>query len=819
MRLPGAHSRGNDPAPVDVVRMTPDLPKRSPRAHATGAVAPLRRGLRRNAWSWLTVLAVAGTLAGIIAVVRTSADRKDVLRQAQTALAAAPGTLASVFNSPQALLSGEAVDPSEFPLSKRLRGELTVEMAGLNRFWPTSLAQHMGLDAALVDARTATLMALLASHNVRAANVIESRDLQPLVAQLSTNLGNASAQLIRQTQEADETAWVATLGVAGVAGLLLVLSLLGLAGARRRREGAESARLLSEIERTMLSENEQRMRALVEHGSDMITVIAPDTTILYQAGAVVTMLGYEPHELEGSKLIEWLDPADRTLLVALCASRRSVTQELRLRHRDGTLRTFETRATSLLDHPAWEGIVLNIWDVSERKELEERLRHQAFHDTLTGLPNRALFADRVEHALARAQRTDDEIAVLLIDLDDFKAINDSLGHATGDQLLVEVAARLDATVRGADTVARLGGDEFAVILEDDRSAASAEQSANRILAALSVPIELDGRSFPIAASVGIARAGALTTAIDIVRDADVAMYMAKGHGKNRHAVFDPSMQLAVQQRLDLKADLLRAVAAGNEFEAYYQPVVTLETGVIVALEALARWNHPTQGVLEPDAFIPLAEELGAIVAIGRSILNQACHEASRWAEDFEQPLSVSVNVSAVQLENADLAEDVRKALQDSGLAPERLVLEITESEVMRDIDRSAQTLASLRELGIRIALDDFGTGYSSLSQLQRLPIDIVKVEQDFAGSLRDPGTHPGLIQAVMDIGKTMSLTTVAERIETPEQLRRLQELNCPLGQGYLFSRPLPADGIRAILTDGHDYAENMCTAKDGPVAV
>jgi diguanylate cyclase (GGDEF)-like protein len=241
------------------------------------------------------------------------------------------------------------------------------------------------------------------------------------------------------------------------------------------------------------------------------------------------------------------------LLLGLCATERCTTQELRLRHRDGSMRTFEARATSLLDHPAWEGIVLNIWDVSERKELEERLRHQAFQDALTGLPNRALFADRVEHALARAQRADEAIAVLLIDLDDFKSINDSLGHETGDQLLIEVAARLGASMRGADTVARLGGDEFAVILEDNRSATDAEQTADRILASFSIAVELDGRSFPIAASVGIARAGKGATAIELLRDADVAMYMAKGLGKNRHAVFEESMHLAIQERLELKA--------------------------------------------------------------------------------------------------------------------------------------------------------------------------------------------------------------------------------------------------------------------------
>jgi diguanylate cyclase (GGDEF)-like protein/PAS domain S-box-containing protein len=645
-------------------------------------------------------------------------------------------------------------------------------------------------------------------HRVAAANVVHDRYVQPVADKLNADVATASHQLNRQTQAAGETAWLATLGVAGVAGLLLVLSLLGLAAARRRRERSATEQLRGELERTVLRESEERMKALVEHGSDMITVLAPDTTVLYQAGAVGPMLGYEPAELEGAKLTDWLDPADRPLLMALCTTRRHATQELRLRHRDGELRTFEARATSLMDHPAWEGIVLNIWDVSERKELEERLRHQAFHDALTGLPNRALFADRVAHALARAQRSSETIAVLLIDLDDFKSINDSLGHGVGDQLLIEVAARLDSSVRGADTVARLGGDEFAVILEDNKSAADAATSAQRILAAFSIPVQLEGRSFPIAASVGIARSDTGASADELVRDADVAMYMAKGQGKNRHATFHPSMHLAIQERLDLKADLLRAVEAGDQFEVYYQPIVTLDTGTIAGLEALVRWNHPVRGLLEPAAFMALAEEIGAIVPIGRSVLNQACVQARRWTDDFAQALPVSVNVSARQLDTPEFVAEVRGALETTGLPAERLVLEITESELMTDIDHSVQSLQALKDLGVRIALDDFGTGYSSLSQLERLPIDIVKVERSFAGALRDPGTHSGLVQAVMDLTQTLHLTTVAERIETREQLHELQDLDCPLGQGFLFSRPVPAEEIHTLLTNGQDYADD-----------
>ena len=795
--------------------MDPGLIDRAVGAPREGPAWPVaRRWLRRYAWSWLTVVAVVGALVGIVAVVRTSAAQKDQLRQAQIALAAAPGTLASVHNSPLALLAGAPAGPSEFPLSKALRTQLASEIAGLNRFWTVPLARTMRAEVAVLDAYTAQMMALIATHDLRNANAIENRYVQPLVTRLGVQIQKASSRLVTETKNADETAWLATLGVVGVAGLLLVLSLLGLAAAGRRRERHASERQVSDIEQTVLRESERRLKALVEHGSDMITVLAADTTVLYQAGAVFSMLGYQPHELEGAKLTDWLDPDDWPLLFALCATERSGTQELRLRHRDGSLRTFEARATSLLDHPEWEGVVLNIWDVSERKELEDRLRHQAFHDALTGLPNRALFADRVEHALARAQRAGEPIAVLLIDLDDFKSINDSLGHATGDQVLIEVAARLDASVRGADTVARLGGDEFAVILEDGESAANAERSAERILAVFSTPFELDGRLFVIAASVGIARAGRGTSASELVRDADVAMYKAKTHGKNRHAAYDPSLHLAIRDRLELKADLLRAEAAGDQFEVYYQPIVTLDEGVIVGLEALVRWNHPTRGLLQPGAFIALAEEIGAIGSIGRTVLNQACRQARRWSDDFNRPLPVAVNVSARQLDDPHFVGYVRDALSGAGLSADRLVLEITETELMTDPDHSARSLQTLRDLGVRIALDDFGTGYSSLSRLQRLPIDIVKVERNFAASLHNPSTQSALIQTVLDIAKTMHLTTIAERIETRDQLHQLQELACPMGQGFLFSHPLPAEAIDALLANGADYADDIRAAVD-----
>ena len=506
--------------------------------------------------------------------------------------------------------------------------------------------------------------------------------------------------------------------------------MIGVSIARRRHAGAEA-------EERALRHSERRLNALVRHGSDMITVVSPDMTVLYQAGAVRAMLGYEPEELEGRKLTGWLHPDDAPVLSSLAAgaNRGGPARELRLRHRDGSLRTCEARATSLLGDDLWNGIVVNIWDISERKALEERLRHQAFHDGLTGLANRALFGDRLEHALVRGAHAQRPVTVFLIDLDDFKSVNDSLGHAAGDRLLGEIARRIGETMRAADTIARLGGDEFAVIVDDSGSEDDDRRAAGRILAAVARPVELKGRVFPVTASVGVARSvPGQAGAEQLVRDADLAMYAAKGDGKGRWTAFRPEMHVATEERLQLKSDLAQAVRAGDQFELFYQPLVALDAGSVVGLEALLRWNHPSRGRLEPDEFFPLAEETGAIVPIGRWVLEESCRQGRAWVDSSGKGLMISVNVSARQLSSPGLAQDVRAALARSGLPPERLVLEVTETELMRDVERAIAVLAEIRELGVRVAIDDFGTGYSSLSQLKRLPVNILKVHREFAGA-------------------------------------------------------------------------------------
>jgi diguanylate cyclase (GGDEF)-like protein/PAS domain S-box-containing protein len=544
------------------------------------------------------------------------------------------------------------------------------------------------------------------------------------------------------------------------------------------------------------------LEQLVRNGSDLIAVVDPDGTVLYAAGAVQTMLGCEASDLEGRSLGDRLHPEDASLLASWTAvgDDDRTGRELRLRHRDGTYRTCEARATSLLGDELWHGIVLNIRDVSERKILEERLRHQSFHDDVTALANRVLFNERLEHALVRAVRDGHAVSVLIIDLDDFKAINDGLGHPAGDEMLREVAARLDLTMRGADTVARFGGDEFGVILDDSPSPADDEEAAARIVAALARPFRLGERLIPVSAAIGIARgAGGHSTAAELVRDADLAMYAAKGALKGSVAVYDDGMRLEAEGRLQLKSDLLDAAADEGAFPLYYQPVVDLWENEIVGLEALLRWNHPRRGIVGPIEFIPIAEETGTIVPIGRGVLRRACADVQGWIERTGRELSLGVNVSARQLQEEGLVDHVREALEASGLHPPRLVLEVTETQLMRDVDESVAILGAIKQLGVRVAIDDFGTGYSSLSQLENLPVDILKVDREFTGKVELAPEQAMLLNAVIEIGDARGLLTIAEGIETRAQARRLRALRYRFGQGYLFSRPVPAEAVEELL--------------------
>jgi diguanylate cyclase (GGDEF)-like protein len=445
------------------------------------------------------------------------------------------------------------------------------------------------------------------------------------------------------------------------------------------------------------------------------------------------------------------------------------------------------------------------------------LSHQSLHDALTGLPNRVLVYDRAERMLARARREQTPAAALYIDIDGFKAVNDSFGHAAGDELLVVLAARLGGAIRESDTVGRLGGDEFAVLVEHSALDASPELVAERLLDVLGQPIELTaagGRSVSVTASIGIAY-GQEVSAEKLLQDADVALYEAKAGGKNRFTVFESRMQTAVQDRLGLQMDLSEALA-GGQFILLYQPIFDLENERMTGIEALIRWRHPTRGIIAPDSFIPIAEETGLIVPIGRWVLDTACRQAAAWHERGHS-LELSVNVSARQLEHDNLVDHVRSALRSSGLNPGSLILEITETALMRDPDAAAERLKALKALGVCIAIDDFGTGYSSLAYLRQFPVDALKIDRSFiSGIAASRESSDALIHTLVQLGKTLGMKTLGEGIEDRAQLEHLQEEQCDLGQGFLFARPLEAAAVEGFLAS---YAASSPTALDALAAV
>jgi diguanylate cyclase (GGDEF)-like protein/PAS domain S-box-containing protein len=442
-------------------------------------------------------------------------------------------------------------------------------------------------------------------------------------------------------------------------------------------------------------------------------------------------------------------------------------------------------------------------DITVRKQLEGQLRHQALHDALTGLPNRILFADRLQHALDRAKADPTlKLAVFFVDLDDFKLVNDSLGHTAGDQLLAAVADRLRASLRPEDTAARFGGDEFALLIEDSLPS-DPSTIASRILEGLSRPFDVDGKPVSVQASVGVSLSGPDgSTPDELLRNADLAMYLAKARGKNRHELYTPGMHEQARRRMDMKRALEEAVADAR-LEVHYQPVVALGDGSIVGIEALLRWRAPDEGFVPLVEVIPLAEETGLIIPIGRFVLQRACADLRTWRDelDLDEGLSLAVNVSPVQLEHGSLVTDVERALGDAGLDATSLVLELTESALTNDSLDTVRTLRDLRLRGVRIALDDFGTGYSSLARLRRFSVDVVKIDRGFVAAV---GTERGdpLLQSIIDLGRSLGMEVVAEGIETAEQRDGLLARGAGHGQGFYFSRPVPAAAVGPMLSLG-----------------
>jgi len=554
----------------------------------------------------------------------------------------------------------------------------------------------------------------------------------------------------------------------------------------------EVARFEADAARTAA---EARFSSLVRNSSDAIAIAAEDGRLFYVTPSAERVFGLRPEELVGRRMTELVALEDRARLqelfsTSLAPPGASATLELRVPRGNDRHRIIEMVATNLLREPSVAGCVLNIRDVTDRKGLEDQLRRLAFHDPLTLLANRALFRDRVEHALAVSRRRGNRVAAIFVDLDNFKKINDSMGHGEGDRVLRATAQRLSKCTRNGDTVARLGGDEFAVLTEDASHQDDVIEVAARIVEALKEPFPFPGSSLRVAASVGVAFASESDGVEELLRNADVAMYHAKEQGKSRYAVFKPEMQKEVQDRLRIEADLTRAIHR-NELRLLYQPIVDLESGYLLGVEALVRWQHPERGLIPPAEFIDVAEETGQVVGLGRWVLHEACREVREWQKRMPlgKQLRVAVNVSGQQLQGGDLVAEVTGALEHTGLDPGALVIEMTESVVMQNTEDTFAKLSRLKRLGVRIAIDDFGTGYSSLSYLHRFPIDILKIDRSFVQRLGEERDGTELARAIITLGETLGLEVVAEGIEYEHQLRELVDLGCVAGQGYYYSRP------------------------------
>jgi diguanylate cyclase (GGDEF)-like protein/PAS domain S-box-containing protein len=590
---------------------------------------------------------------------------------------------------------------------------------------------------------------------------------------------------------------------------LVVVRMIGLL--RAQETAATREHVLRET--LLRSASEVRLGALVEHSSEMILLLAFDTTVEYASPAVRQVLGYEVAEFIGRRFVDNVADQDRALVQAALrrvpagTSAPSEVFEFRIRHRDGRLLHTECQFTDLLAHAAVGAIVANLRDVTERKRIEEQLIHQAFHDPMTGLANRPLFRDRVIHALTRRGNANRCLAVLFLDLDDFKAINDTFGHDAGDRVLQTISARLLSALRESDTAARVGGDEFAILLEDVANETAVSEIVADLLGVISAPIWLDGKEVSVDCSIGIAvvnSPGSARQAMaveELLRNADAAMYQAKTTDGNAFRHFRPGMQETVVAQLELRADLKAAITA-NELTLAYQPIFDLEVDEITGYEALLRWEHPVRGSVSPATFIPVAEDSGLIVPLAHWVLERACEDAVSFQKNDPGPHRrvMSINVSAQQLARTELVGEVRGALRSSGLDPHCLMLEITESVLISDVELAIERLSALRKLGVRIALDDFGTGYSSLSYILQLPIDILKVDKRFIDSVDCDDRESRLTAAIIGLARTLDLRCVAEGIERPTQHERLKELGCDYAQGVLLAPPMSSDALHDLLT-------------------
>lgn len=561
-----------------------------------------------------------------------------------------------------------------------------------------------------------------------------------------------------------------------------------------------------------------RFRTLTDNSFDIISIITPTGANQYVSASVIRILGYQPQEMVGRSAFDLIHPDDHLPIRSAIEEMLErpdafVSAQYRARHRDGSWRWIHSVGRNLLHQPDIDGLVINSRDITaekraeeQRRQAEEHLRWQTYHDALTGLPNRVLFHEQLTRILSGVTRREAGTAVLYLDLDSFKYVNDTLGHTAGDSLVLEVALRLGSCLRPEDTLVRMSGDEFAVLAPRLKQSEDGARIAQRLREALRPPFQINEREIFVTASIGVSMfPGDGVSVPDLLRHAETAMYWAKEAGGDAFHLYNSSMDLAAHERLTLEGGLRQALRQG-EFALLYQPQVELTTGWMVGAEALVRWNHPKMGQVPPSKFIPLAEETGMILPLGEWVLREACAQAARWQRQ-SRPMRVAVNISARQFDQPGLVELVTQALDQTGLAPTLLDLELTESTIVKHPEQAIKTLYALRALGVRLSLDDFGTGYSALSSLRRFPLDVLKVDRSFIMEIAQRPEDQAVVRAVIALAHALGLETVTEGVETEEQRTTLQSLGCDMMQGYLHSRPMLPSLLEDLIQAQFDLVE------------
>ncbi len=766
-----------------------------------GAVTARHVGTRHGS-RWSIVIAVL-SVAIMAAVGDATLHRySDVNRRSETLLARLEGLAHRLIALEWHAEAKNKVAPLVIKDVEDVRRQMSValnELKQLDSNGPTSRRVSTAFHRYETNVRK--LYQLFAAEQYAEAEAWDKERVHPSYDALLLTIAEASRRYQTSAQYTYVTANIGSSLTMALAALLTSLVFW------RFEKIRYTANLLA-VEQEALRHSEKRFRSLVKNASDVIVIAEPDGLIRYLSPAAERAWGDGLDILRSKHLAELVHPDDlarfqHLWVQTLCQPHTNITTELRLKHGSDTCRCFEVIANNLVSDPEVRGIVVTYHDITERKKFEEQLTQLAFYDPISKLPNRALFMVRLEHALARLERTNNSVAVLVLDLDNFKVINDSLGHQVGDHLLIAVAERLKAGVRPTDTIARLGGDEFTILLEDVDDISQAIHTVERIQEQLEAPFMIHTHEIFTGASIGIALSESHHVQPDhLLRDADLAMYRAKSNGKAHYAVFDRSLTDRAQERLKLETDLRRAIER-QSFKLHYQPIINLETNSVNEVEALVRWEHPERGLISPGEFIPIAEETGLILPLGQWVLTEACRQAVVWQRAYacQPPLIMGVNLSPRQFQDPNLVANIAQTLHETGLDPRCLKIEITERMMMQDSEASDTTLRELKQLGVLLAIDDFGTGYCSLNYLKRFPVDTLKIDRSFINGLGHNPEDTAIVRAVIAFAKALSLSVTGEGIETAEQLAQLRTLECHRGQGYYFSRPLSSEACGALFAD------------------